>query len=297
MLYSYLMTNDSGFAPNPFFGYMTLANCKPSLRKISTISREAIREGIFVAGFTSKSLYERINKNPFNEPRLVFIMKISEKLTYENYWKDNRFQQKIPPVLGQEIFENKNSIGVFPKWNVGPEEEAMKFAGDNIYECLHENGHNYFLHHDNINHPCKYRPEKGLMQLGDCCWQPCNHQIYEFINPDIPSHYHNRYRKQIDSNGNAIIVDIVNPKDINSETVAQHDLKGLNVLISNEFFYFGSIPLDVINDFNLKVPSGQHSTGTITEDISLLWNYLHKTFEKNTRLNAPHMWPPNAPFN
>jgi Nucleotide modification associated domain 2 len=32
-LYSYIVTHDTGFAPNPFFGFCTLACCKPGIRK------------------------------------------------------------------------------------------------------------------------------------------------------------------------------------------------------------------------------------------------------------------------
>ena len=32
-LFSYVVRSDGGFAPNPFFGYCTLATCKPRIRK------------------------------------------------------------------------------------------------------------------------------------------------------------------------------------------------------------------------------------------------------------------------
>ena len=32
-LYSYVMIYDTGFAPNPFWGYCTLATCKPGIRR------------------------------------------------------------------------------------------------------------------------------------------------------------------------------------------------------------------------------------------------------------------------
>lgn len=31
-LYVYVVTHDTGFAPNPFHGYCTLATCKPHIR-------------------------------------------------------------------------------------------------------------------------------------------------------------------------------------------------------------------------------------------------------------------------
>ena len=33
IVYEYVMTSDSGFAPNPFHGACTLACCKPKIRK------------------------------------------------------------------------------------------------------------------------------------------------------------------------------------------------------------------------------------------------------------------------
>lgn len=32
-LFAYKMTHDTGFAPNPFWGYLTLATCKPKIRE------------------------------------------------------------------------------------------------------------------------------------------------------------------------------------------------------------------------------------------------------------------------
>jgi len=36
-LYSYVVRYDSGFAPNPFGGYCTLATCKPEIRKTAQL--------------------------------------------------------------------------------------------------------------------------------------------------------------------------------------------------------------------------------------------------------------------
>ena len=32
-LFAYKMTHDTGFAPNPFWGCLTLATCKPKIRE------------------------------------------------------------------------------------------------------------------------------------------------------------------------------------------------------------------------------------------------------------------------
>jgi len=48
-LYSYIMTSDSGFAPNPFHDICTLATCKPETRRLA-------KKGDWILGFSGKSL-------------------------------------------------------------------------------------------------------------------------------------------------------------------------------------------------------------------------------------------------
>ena len=83
MLYSYKMTDDTGFAPNPFFEILSLATCKPLIR-------EKKKKGDFVAGFTSKELCDE----KIGMEKLVFIMRITEKLNYSEYYNDKRFDCK-----------------------------------------------------------------------------------------------------------------------------------------------------------------------------------------------------------
>ncbi len=84
-LFSYKMTDDTGFAPNPFWGCMTLATCKPQIRKYK-------RPGDWIAGFTSGQLCA----DPVGSERLVFLMRVEEKMTLSEYFRDERFQPKIP---------------------------------------------------------------------------------------------------------------------------------------------------------------------------------------------------------
>ena len=48
-LYSYKMSHDNRFAPNPLFGVLTLATCKPQLRKNAKV-------GDWIAGWTSSHI-------------------------------------------------------------------------------------------------------------------------------------------------------------------------------------------------------------------------------------------------
>lgn len=36
-VYSYIVTHDTGFAPNPFHGVLTLACCKPAIRRAAEV--------------------------------------------------------------------------------------------------------------------------------------------------------------------------------------------------------------------------------------------------------------------
>lgn len=95
-LFSYIVVYDTGFSPNPFHGYCTLACCKPKIR----LSAEP---GDWVAGLTPKS---RGN-------HLVYAMKVKEKLTFDEYWRQRRFSPKKPRRHSKRLIQR---------------------VGDNIYE-------------------------------------------------------------------------------------------------------------------------------------------------------------------
>ena len=78
-LYSYKVRYDIGFAPNPFHGVCTLATCKPRIRAGASV-------GDWVVGVGS------VGQGTLG--RLVFGMQVEEKLTFDEYWADERFQTK-----------------------------------------------------------------------------------------------------------------------------------------------------------------------------------------------------------
>lgn len=61
-LYSYTITHDTGFAPNPFWGWCTLATCKPQIRRTAQV-------GDWIAGLSPKATGNR----------LVYAMQVSER--------------------------------------------------------------------------------------------------------------------------------------------------------------------------------------------------------------------------
>lgn len=81
-LYLYVVTRDYGFAPNPFHGVCTLATCKPVVRK-------GARVGDWVMGLGGVDLGPAARK-------CVYLMQVSEKLSFDQYWESARFSIKKP---------------------------------------------------------------------------------------------------------------------------------------------------------------------------------------------------------
>lgn len=86
--YSYVIPRDYGFAPNPYFGYCTLATCKPRIRESAQI-------GDWIAGYGCSG--SEVHRN------LVTLMKVDEILTFDQYWDDARFEKKRP-VFNRGMF-------------------------------------------------------------------------------------------------------------------------------------------------------------------------------------------------
>lgn len=86
-LFSYVVARDYGFAPNPFFGVCTLATCKPNIRRVASV-------GDWVIG-TGSSQRNR-------QGLLVFVMCVTETLSFNKYWDDERFRQKRPNLRGSK---------------------------------------------------------------------------------------------------------------------------------------------------------------------------------------------------
>lgn len=82
-LYSYVVKRDFGFAPNPFYGFCTLATCKPKIRETAQV-------GDWIIGTGSKS--------KGREGHIVYAMHVSEVMTFNKYCHDPRFQEKRPDM-------------------------------------------------------------------------------------------------------------------------------------------------------------------------------------------------------
>ena len=82
-VYSYVVRYDSGFAPNPFYGYCTLATCKPDIRRKADV-------GDWVVGSASNARGIRRGGH------IVYAMRVTETESFDDYSKDARFEAKKP---------------------------------------------------------------------------------------------------------------------------------------------------------------------------------------------------------
>ncbi|KPQ24580.1 MAG: hypothetical protein HLUCCA13_08675 [Halomonas sp. HL-48] len=84
-IYSYVVQHDHGFAPNPFMGICTLANCKPKIRKFAEV-------GDLIIGTGSADVDA--------SGHLVYWMRVSKIINYDEYWLSSRFGRKKPVMNG-----------------------------------------------------------------------------------------------------------------------------------------------------------------------------------------------------
>lgn len=82
-VHSYVVRYDSGFAPNPFYGHCTLATCKPGIRRSAQV-------GDWVIGCGSNARGVRLGGH------IVYAMRVSEALSFDQYAVDPRFLTKMP---------------------------------------------------------------------------------------------------------------------------------------------------------------------------------------------------------
>jgi len=234
-LISYKMSHDTGFAPNPFFGCLTLATCKPGIRRSG--NRQV---GDWIAGFGSKKM---CRDEVVGNERLIYLMKVTEeRLLIADYFNGFPGKKPIPPQNHQNIAGDVQR----PRRGCGGNRQAAPdctvtdlryYCGDNIYEPL-DNGDFEVL-------PNRFHP------------------------PDNPEYM-------------------------------EHDISGIYVLISRNFYYFGggyktdgTTGLFLPADARPNLAKGQTGFGTITEGATIsLIDYIQKRFKPGIH-GRPFHWPVN----
>ena len=88
--FRYRMDHDYGFAPNPFWGTLTLATCKAQIRNSQTLA-----VGDWIVGLGSVAMG--------NEGTIVYAAQVKESIPFDQYWEDERFQVKKANLNGTMI--------------------------------------------------------------------------------------------------------------------------------------------------------------------------------------------------
>lgn len=83
-LYTYIVSNDKGLAPNPFWDVCTLAVCTPNHQG------SLVKCGDWIAGFLTKD----------RGYRFLYAMEVDEILGLDQYYQDPRFESKKPNMRG-----------------------------------------------------------------------------------------------------------------------------------------------------------------------------------------------------
>ena len=88
-IYTYIVATDAGFAPNPFYGFCTLACCKPAIRRSASPDD-------WLVGITPARRGPRA---------IVYAMQVEEVLPFSAYWADRRFERKKPKRKSAAVVE------------------------------------------------------------------------------------------------------------------------------------------------------------------------------------------------
>ena len=215
LLYSYIMRNDEGFAPNPYYGVLTLATCKPQLRKNSNVV-----PGVWIAGWLGKNTERDGKKYGSSEHKLIYLARITEKMSIASYWE--HYPQKRPKRNSGSIISNGKCNKCGSRYiNANRIRENDVYYGDNIYQPKFKNA---------------IKPEDFILVSN--------------------SNYHNDGSSQ------------------------ENDIKGQNVLICEEFYYFSCekpliIPFNILD--KIRIPISQSGTGWKTIEPIDFISYVRDT--------------------
>ncbi len=102
-LCTYVVTSDTGLAPNPYWGWCTLAVCTPNRQSAR------LTKGDWIAGFSGSA----------DGNRLIYAMEVAERIDMNSYFHDPRFAAKRPNLRGSwqercgDNFYSKNPDGTW----------------------------------------------------------------------------------------------------------------------------------------------------------------------------------------
>lgn len=145
-LYSYVVARDYGFAPNPFHGVCTLATCKPMIRATAGVDDLVVGVGPKTKG---------------RNHLFTYAMRVTETLSFDEYWQDPRFRVKRPNLSGsrkQAYGDNIYHRNQESAWIQEDSHHSLRDGSPNIENLVIDTGADRVLISDDFS----YWGAKGL---------------------------------------------------------------------------------------------------------------------------------------
>ncbi len=92
---AYVMTYDTGLAPNPFHGVCTLAVCTPNHQRAN------LNHGDYIIGIAGARLRNKLGGA--DQWRLIYAMKVDKVVKLGDYFESAEYKLKIPKLSGSKI--------------------------------------------------------------------------------------------------------------------------------------------------------------------------------------------------
>ena len=163
-LYSYVVARDYGFAPNPFYGFCTLATCKPEIRKLCNFPK-GVHIDDWVVGTGSKG--------KGRARHIVYTMRVTEAITFNEYWYDPRFRDKRPNLnaslkkaYGDNIYHRDEQTG---EWRQMDSHHSLEHGIQNVNNIQRDTRADRVLISDDFIYWGGSGPETPLFRDIDIC--------------------------------------------------------------------------------------------------------------------------------
>ena len=149
---AYKMTHATGFAPNPFDGYMTLACCKPLMRNGKTVI-----EGDWIIGVGTKALGSGDINNPDEakyENRIIYVMKVHKLVPWAEYYS-TCIENGLNSKLSQSGDKDRDICGdCIYRWNGERKpEEITRFMQEEFADYVSQFKFKPNIYHTDISSP------------------------------------------------------------------------------------------------------------------------------------------------
>jgi len=92
-VFSYVVVHDNGFSPNPFHGLLTLACCKPEIRRTARVRD-------LIVGMSSRCEH------------VVYAMQVGAVIGFHQYWNDPHYHLRRPK-WGSPLLVERNGDNIY----------------------------------------------------------------------------------------------------------------------------------------------------------------------------------------